>query len=120
MKLLRYAAMAVALIALPLGGCTTIQGLFGNSTATQDVEKSLTVAHLAHKGLADELKYAADAGLITGTNAGTARQYLDQSEGYLVQADSAWKAGQSITSQLNAATSLMAQASPLIPAQAKQ
>lgn len=115
-----HKTLVVIAVCAALGGCAQMQGVFGNSTAQQDVEKSLTVAHLAHKGLADELKYAADTGLLHGQNAVTARTYLDKSEVLLQQADSAFAAGQSISSQLNEATALMSQAAPLVPNSAKQ
>lgn len=93
MKFARNAALAVALVALPLAGCSTIQGLFNGSTAQNaqtvlnDAKKADTAAHQFHGTVADLLTAAANSGVLHGAAAATAKQYLDTSEGYLVKAD---------------------------------
>lgn len=94
---LKTLAIALALtVAVPLGGCTTIQSWLSggsvanaNPTAVSDAEKALTVAHLAYQGAGIALQQAAASGALHGANAATAKVYFDKAGAALDIADQA-------------------------------
>lgn len=99
MHMLKGAAIAAALL---LTACQTGGGT-GNGGALTTAEKALTAAHLGHEAAADLASTAAKSGLLTGSNATTAKSLLDQSETYLVAADAALKLGDAVTAEAQAA-----------------
>lgn len=117
MKLARYAAMAVAIIGLSLlGGCSTsgnigfsLPSWLGGTTATGagtvttalDVAKKTdTTLHFVHASAARLATAAATAGLLKGGAASSTQHLIDESEGYLVQADHYIAAGDAANAQL--------------------
>lgn len=79
--------------------------------AMNAAKKGLTAAHLTHEAAADALTIAANAGLLHGTNAATAKKWLDDSEVYLKAADKLVALGDApgIEAKIGAANALVAQ-----------
>lgn len=85
MKFRTLATVLALTIAVPLGGCTTLQTWLGggsiataNPTAVSDAEKALTVANLAYQGAGIALEQAAASGALHGPEAASARVYYDK------------------------------------------
>lgn len=119
--------IAAASLSLMTAGCSVFstlgvisQPVSTISPAAQDAmnaaKKGLTAAHELHEAVADALTAAANSGYLTGTNASTAKAWIDQSEVLLVSADGLVSAADSsgIEAKVSAATSLISQVQNLI------
>lgn len=102
----RFLAAATVSAAIALGGCSTVQAVFGGTSISQSApsamnaaKKGLTAAHLLHEAAADAAKAAATSGLLRGSNASIVQTYLDQSEAMLTAGDDAIKLGDAQTAE---------------------
>lgn len=122
MKLVSALILSTALF---VGGCEGLQTVSQAATGTissvapdavNTAKKSLTAAHDLHKATADFLTIAATSNLCHATCASTAKQYLDQSEAYLVAGDKLVALGDApgIEAKVSAATSLISQVQSLV------
>lgn len=118
----RFITAALLTAMLGLGGCGTVQAVFGGTSISQSApnamnaaKKGLTAGHLLHEAAADAAKAAATSGLLRGSNATTAQTYLDQSESYLVAADQAISLGdaQSAEDKISGAMDLISKVEAL-------
>ena len=122
-RLLTAGALALALAA-PLGGCATLESLFGGGSVAQGApstvstaEKGLTVSHLAYQAVGISLQSAAQSGGLHGANAATAQSLFDKAGAapdIADQADAAANAA-GITDAVYQADVLLAQISALLP-----
>ena len=117
-------ACAAALAATSLGGCATISSVFAGSSVaqsapltTEDAEKALTVAHLAHQAIGVSLKAAADSGALHGADAAKAQALFDRAGAALDAADQADALANAsdVMSAVEDAEALISQIDALIP-----
>lgn len=123
MKRQLAALLAVALVATPLGACSVWDKYFCSTcslstaapSAMNAAKKALTAAHTLHQAAAEGMTAAAQSGLLHGSNAVTAQNYLDQSETYLGAADNLVAAGDAtgIEAKVASATALISQVEAL-------
>ena len=117
------APLVLAIFVLP--GCSTLGALSAASTGTISsvapdtvnvAKKALTAAHTLHQATADFLKISAQTNLCHAACASTAKNYLDQSEAYLVAADQLVALGDApgIEAKITAATTLIASVQSLV------
>jgi hypothetical protein len=116
----------VGALALSLMGCQTVQSglslLTGHSVASQnpvvagDVEKALTIAHLAYDGIGNQILVNKQSGLLHGATAAEVKVYYDKAGDALIVADTADKAANQdgVVSALSTATDAITQAKALI------
>jgi len=114
-------AVLVPVIVLSLSGCSTLQAATGTVSdvvpaAMLDAKKALTAAHALHEAVADGATIAANTNLCISTCATKAKGYLDLSEAYLLQADAAVKAADTVGVQakVSAAITIIANVENLI------
>jgi hypothetical protein len=116
--------VALLVSAIGLGGCHSIDNLLmGDSIASQfpgkvsiQVEKSLTIAHLAYNGISEVILTATRSGTLRGENAKQVWVYYRQAGDALNAADKAHSAlnEEGIINAIMAANDAIAAASVLV------
>lgn len=120
---IRKLAFVVALVALPLAGCSTIEGLIGGGSIAQSnqsevttAEKYLTITHLSYDGVGVTLRSEAQSGALHGDAAKQAKVIYDQAGAALDAADQADKVAnaQGINAAVAQAAALITQLDTLL------
>lgn len=121
--MMKRTLLALCFVVVPLGGCSTITALAtGHSvastapTVSANVEKSLTIAHLAYNAVGQELINNAKSGVLHGGAAATAKIAYDKAGDTLLVADKAEQASNEpgIIAAVSMATDAISQANSLI------